>query len=190
MVLCCKPGAARGMQHIRIVLLWSRGFTAAVLSKPAKSITQQHPGLVSAVQMLFTPILRFPPIANRQDQVMGFCCSKLACQCVLKCFALLVVRPLRIACQILVQRPVMYCVNVSFSAKYVSVQQHILYMPNLVKCAVMSQLLVCYPLLYWQAWDNAASIDLLASGVCRYGRHGSQQLQSHRNCICTRQQMH
>lgn len=47
----------------------ARGFTAAVLSKPAKSITQQHPGLVSAVQMLFTPILRFPPIANRQDQI-------------------------------------------------------------------------------------------------------------------------
>ena len=69
----------RAAYHCSTIVVF-RGFTAAVLSKPAKSIRQQHPGLVSAVQMLFTPILRFPPIANRQDQVKGSCCSKLACQ--------------------------------------------------------------------------------------------------------------
>ncbi|KAL0042970.1 hypothetical protein WJX79_005495 [Trebouxia sp. C0005] len=47
----------------------ARGFTAAVLSKPAKSIQMQHPHLVSAARLLFTPVLKFPPIANRQDQI-------------------------------------------------------------------------------------------------------------------------
>ncbi|KAL0023096.1 hypothetical protein WJX77_000879 [Trebouxia sp. C0004] len=47
----------------------ARGFTAAVLSKPAESIQVQHPHLVSAAQLLFTPVLHFPPIANRQNQI-------------------------------------------------------------------------------------------------------------------------
>lgn len=47
----------------------ARGFTAAVLSKPAESIQVQHPHLVSAAQLLFTPVLSSPPIANRQDQI-------------------------------------------------------------------------------------------------------------------------
>lgn len=46
-----------------------RGFTAAALSKPAESIAQQHPRLVSAAQLLFMPVLKLPLIANRQDQV-------------------------------------------------------------------------------------------------------------------------
>lgn len=47
----------------------ARGFTAAVLSKPAASIEQQHPWLVSAAQLLFTPVLRFPPVSDRQNQI-------------------------------------------------------------------------------------------------------------------------
>lgn len=46
-----------------------RGFTAAVLSKPAESIEQRHPWLVSAAQLLFGMVLQFGPIANRQNQV-------------------------------------------------------------------------------------------------------------------------
>lgn len=46
-----------------------RGFTAAVLSKPAESIEQQHPWLVSAAQLLFALVLQFGPIASRQNQV-------------------------------------------------------------------------------------------------------------------------
>ena len=53
-------------------MLMGRGFTAAALSKPAESIQLQHPRLVSVAQLLFTPILKFPPIANRQDQARTF----------------------------------------------------------------------------------------------------------------------
>ena len=57
------------MMHDTAALLAFRGFTAAVLSKPAEAIEQRHPRLVSAAQLLFTPVLQFPPIANRQSQV-------------------------------------------------------------------------------------------------------------------------
>lgn len=77
----CALSALGNNPYTHYFFLHYRGFTAAVLSKPAATITEQHPGLVAAAQTAFTPVLKLPLIAKRQDQVGACLLAHLCFSC-------------------------------------------------------------------------------------------------------------
>ena len=64
-----RATSLKSLSQTLVLTICCRGFTAAVMGRPAAGVEEQHPLLVKAAQAAFRPALGFSPIANRQREV-------------------------------------------------------------------------------------------------------------------------